>query len=349
VFLARSAALTIRTNWHNRALAYQLHDGLMSQDMNSDVYIFGYQSILAAGSLDTSVGTGEANQQAVPARLEGYVRCWRAVRNFVTNETKRYVHTDDWRVAERVAFATLIPRCRKTVNGLCWRISGNRLAALDFREQGYRRIDVSQGISPYNNYELDKSIPCYTYVDPTPDRVPAVVSRSYYDMGRMGAASINNLVPEFLADYLSSTVLPTIFANDLAFVFFSGDGHQLWLLEESDSSLVLLHRFALPQLTPLTRDSPESLRHITPGLEWLDARHRALLYVSNNRRVPSGMVRDLLLAANGEDASTSPYWLCRLVAADSALISASRLNALTTDSDFWVRRAAQFRKAAHIC
>jgi hypothetical protein len=317
--------------------------------MNADVYIFGYQSILAAGSLDTSVGTGEPSQQATPARLEGYARCWGAVRNFVTNETKRYVHTDDWRIAERVAFATLIPCRRKTANGLCWRISSDRLATLDFREQGYTRIDISRSVSPYNGYELDRSIRCYTYVDPNPDSAHAIVSQSYYDMGRIGAASINNIVPDFLDDYLSSTVEPTVLANDLVFVFFSGDGHQLWLLEESDSSLVLLHRFGRPQLTPLTHDPPESLRRVTPGLEWLDARHRAVREVSDNRRVPSGMVRDLLLAANGEDLSTSPYWLCRLVAADSVRISASRLNALATDSDFWVRRAAQFRKAAGFC
>jgi hypothetical protein len=317
--------------------------------MNSDVYIFGYQSILAAGSLDASVGRGEPSQRAMPARLEGYVRCWGAVRNFVTNETKRYVHTDDWHIAERVAFATLIPCRRKAANGLCWRIPGDRLSALDFREQGYIRIDVSQGISPYDGYKIDSSIRCYTYVDPNPDSVPAMVSQSYYDIGRIGAASITNMVPEFLDDYLSSTIAPTILAHDLAFVFFSGDGHRLWLLEESDSSLVLLHRFARPQLTPLTHDPPESVRRVTSGLEWLDARHRAVGDVSDNRRVPSGMVRDLLLAASGEDVSISPYWLCRLVAADSALISASRLDLLAADSDYWVRRAAQFRKAAGFC
>jgi hypothetical protein len=316
--------------------------------MTSDVYIFGYQSILAGGSLATSVGTGQSDQQLMPARLEGYVRCWSAVRKFVTNETKRYVHTDDWRIAERVAFATLISCRRKTVNGVCWRIPGDQLAGLDFREQGYVRIDVSRSVSPYVGYELDRSIRCYTYVDPAPDPVPAMVSQSYYDMGRMGAASIGNVVPEFEADYLSSTIEPETLANDLAFVFFSGDGHQLWLLEESDSSLVLLHRFGLPQLIPLTRDPSESLRHVTAGLEWLDARHRILPEFSENRRVPSGMIRDLILAANGEDVSRSSYWLCRLVAADSPLIPASRLDALTDDPDFWVRRAVKFRKAAQI-
>jgi hypothetical protein len=108
----------------------------------------------------------------------------------------------------------------------------------------------------------------------------------------------------------------------------------------------LLHRFALPQLIPFSRDPPKPARHVTAGLEWLDARHRALPEVSKNRRVPSGIVRDLLLAANGEDVSTSPYWLCRLVAADSAVISTARLDTLASDADYWVRRAVQLRRAA---
>ena len=77
------------------------------------------------------------------------------MRNFVTNESKRYVHAIDWRVAERVAFATLTRSRHKMVNGVCRRIPSDRLADLDFREQGYRRIEVTQNISPYKGYELD--------------------------------------------------------------------------------------------------------------------------------------------------------------------------------------------------
>jgi hypothetical protein len=311
--------------------------------MNSDVYIFGYQSILATGSLATSVAVGHG--QLVPARLKGYVRCWSATRNFATNGTKRYVYAKDWRIAERVAFATLTRSGQKTVNGVCQRIPSDRLVDLDFREQGYTRIEVSQNISPYDSYELDTSIRCYAYIDPAPDPRPAIVSRSYYDMGRLGAANLSKLVPEFLTDYLSSTEPPATLVGDLVFVFFSGDGHHLWLLQESDSSLVLLHRFALPQFTPLTRDPPELIRVVTPGLEWLDARHRALSKFTDNGRFPSAMIRELLSAADGEDVFTSPYWLCRLVATESGQMSTARLAELTEDNDFWVRRAAQIQKA----
>jgi len=310
--------------------------------MSSDVYIFGYQSILAAGSLATSIA--EHDGQVIPARLKGYTRGWTAVRTFETNETKRYVHATDWRVADRVAFATVMQSDHKTVNGVCRRIPGDQLTALDYREQGYARIEVSRNIEPYESYALDKSLQCFVYSDPVPDRRPAIVSRSYYDMGRLGAANLSKLVPDFFTDYLSSTEPPTLLVDDLVFVFFSSDGCHLWLLEESDSSLVLLHRFASPQFTPLGPNPPELLRGVTSGLEWLDARQRTLPDFMSNERVPSKMIDDLIKASLGEDATTSPYWLPRLLTAESSQ-SMARLAVLLDDTDFWVRRTAQFQKA----
>ena len=111
--------------------------------------------------------------------------------------------------AERVAFATLTPSCG-VVNGVCWRIPNDWLGSLDFREQGYARIDVSPHIAPYSNYELDRSIRCYTYIDTAPDPDPAIVSHAYYNMGYLGAQAITETVPDFFADYLSSTEQPTM-------------------------------------------------------------------------------------------------------------------------------------------
>jgi hypothetical protein len=186
-----------------------VHLGPLTVDfMSTHVYIFGYQSILAAGSLAATIGTAASGQRVIPARLKGYVRCWTAVRTFATNETRRYIHTSDWRIAERAAFANLKPSSCKTVNGVCWRLPSDRLADLDFREQGYKRIEVSADILPYDGYALDNLKPCYTYVDPDPDPVPAMVSQSYYDMGQVGAISISSQLPEFLDDYTSSTERP---------------------------------------------------------------------------------------------------------------------------------------------
>jgi hypothetical protein len=308
----------------------------------SNVHIFGYQSILAPGSLATSIHIDPHDHQFTPARLKGYVRSWNAVRNFQTNPTKRYVHTGDWRVAGRVAFATLVESESDFVNGICWRVSTDLLPDLDFREQGYKRIEVSHKVTPYPGFELSQSAPCYTYVDPDPGRVEAAVSQSYYDMGLKGAAIIDKKIPDFLTDYLSSTPPPPTLSSDLAFTFFSSDGCHLWLLEESDSSLVLLHKFSLPQIKPSTRAPPEALRHVTAGLDWLDARHRRLPEVSHSDRIPSGMISDLRLLYKGGDLLASPYWLCRLIAADLTPL-ASQACAFTNDIDPWVRRAASIR------
>jgi hypothetical protein len=311
---------------------------------SSEVYIFGYQSILAPGSFATSVHIDSVNHQFVPARLKGYTRCWNATRNFRTNLTKRYVHTNNWHVADRVAFATLAESQANSVNGICWRISSERLPDLDFREQGYHRIEVGRAIAPYPGFELNQSVPCYTYVDSTPDLVPAAVSNAYYDMGRVGASIIDREVPNFLADYLSSTEPPQTLDPELAFVFFSGDGRHLWLLEESDSSLVLLHKFALPQIGRPSAGLPaECLRHVTAGLEWLDVRHRSLPDVSGNKRIPSQMIGDLRRAASGENVSRSPYWLCRLIAADAVPLDGG-VDAFAGDSDPWVQRAVRTRR-----
>jgi hypothetical protein len=313
---------------------------------SSDVYIFGYQSILAPGSLATSVHIDPRDHQFVPARLKGYARCWNATRNFRTNAAKRYVHTDDWRVADRVAFATLAETQEHFVNGICWRIPSERLPDLDFREQGYNRIEVGRAIAPYPSFELDQSVPCYTYVDAAPDPMPAVVSQSYYDMGRVGAALIDRQIPNFLSDYLSSTEPPQSLDSELAFVFFSSDGRHLWLLEESDSSLILLHEFTFPQIgQSATGLPPERLRHVTPGLEWLDGRQRRLPGTSNNKRIPSRMIDDLRRAMSGQNVSASPYWLCRLIAADLVPVG-PRVEAFASDVDPWVRRAAQTRRRA---
>jgi hypothetical protein len=309
--------------------------------MSSDVYIFGYQSILAVGSLATSIAKDSG--QFAPARLPGYARSWGAVRSFANNETKRYVHAEDWRIADRVAFASLIRSAHKSVNGVCRRIPSDQLAALDYREQGYRRIDVSAIITPYNGFELDKSVPCFAYIDSGHSARPAIVSRAYYNMGYLGAAHLSKVVPGFLEDYLNSTEHRPHLADDLVFVFISADGRHLWLLDERDSSLILLQRFSSPQITPLTQDPAELCREITAHLKWLDVRHRDLSNFSYNGRVPEAIVRELLSATDNTDLAKSRFWLCRLAAVECRRTAANRMAALANDVDVWVSRAAKLK------
>ncbi len=314
--------------------------------MISDVYIFGYQSMLAEGSLATSIGGRDVPEDYVPALLAGYVRDWSAVRDFSHNPRKRYVRTGDWRPAGRVAFATLAAHPNGMVNGVCHRVSADRLDELDFREHGYIRVAVDAALGAYPGHHLAAGLPSFAYIDPHPDPVPTLVSRAYYDMGRLGAAAIDARAPGFAADYLAFTRPPSVLADDLSFVFFSGDGRHLWLLNEADSSLVLLLAFTQPQFEAQVDSVPEAHRPVTVGLEWLDARRRGAAPIATpivaSPRIPAAMA-DELLHAEGGRLATSPYWLCRLAATQVAPPDAL-LATLAADPDPWVRRAAVLRR-----
>lgn len=296
--------------------------------------------MLAEGSLAASIGARGPAGHDVPARLHGHVRDWSAVRDFTENPRKRYVHKADWHPAGRVAFANLARAPGRAVNGVCRRVAAAHLDELDFREQGYLRTPVGAVLTPYPGHAL-ADLPCYAYIDPHPDPVPAPVSRAYYDMGRLGAQAIEARVPGFAADYLASTSPAACLADDLAFVFLSADGRHLWLLHEADSSLVLLQRFAMPQFGAGTADVAELGRPVTPDLAGLDLRQRGRGPVAG-ARAPAAMV-DALLHADAAGLAASPYWLCRLAAAEADGPPAGLLNTLAADPDPWVRRAARIR------
>ncbi len=319
--------------------------------MAPEIYIFGYQSMLAEGSLAASVGVHTLNDDVIPARLQGFVRKWNAVRDFSKHPGKRYVHLRDWRPAGRVAFAHLAIAMDGIVNGVCHRLPADKLAALDFREQGYLRVPVGDRIRAYPGRNLSPGLPCYAYVDQHPDPVPAPVSRAYYDMGRQGAESIDRVAPGFALEYLASTQLPPMLADDLAFVSFSADGRHLWLLNEADSTLVLLLRFSDAQVGADSKavcgELQETQRPITPDLEWLDYRHRQSA-AQPHPRIPDPMASELTLPSSDQSTASrlaaSSYWLCRLTATQRSDLPADLLTTLLADPDPWVRRAAQIRQ-----
>jgi hypothetical protein len=308
-------------------------------------YIFGYQSILAAGSLATSVGSSAFQADWVAARLADHQRCWTAVRHFPSHGYKRYVRHGNWDVVDTAAFANLRSRPGLFVNGICRKVSNRRLPELDFREEGYTRVQIAGGLQTYPGYVLDPQVPCYVYIDQQAAGASAPVSRAYWDMGRMGAEQLDAGIQGFLGDYLRGTELPTELAAHLSFVFFSADAMHLWLLCEADSSLVLLQRFERPQFAGLPVTGQQGIaelqRPITPHLAWLDlrSRHRA---PSLHPAIAQAMA-DLLTeqAPVPDRLCDSPFWLCRLSATQAAGVSAHQLQQLAADADHWVSRAAR--------
>ncbi|WP_374316822.1 gamma-glutamylcyclotransferase family protein [Aquabacterium sp.] len=320
--------------------------------MPGDIYIFGYQSILAKGSLTSTIGGDLHDSTWLAARLRNHQRTWTAVRDFTDHGSKRYVRTPDWQPAGRVAFANIEPAPNVHVNGICQRVHIDALADLDFREQGYSRVDVTEAIEPYPGMSLPTGARCHAYVDLAPSAAPACISAHYYRMGEQGAAALSSRVPHFLQDYLASTEAPGNRLDEaLAFVYFGRDGRHLWLLNEPDSSLVLLLTCLDTQIGPASCDPALNLaefdRPITTGMMWLDLRHRQPRQPIP--AAPSRMAPDLAQAIVDlpvtplTKAIESTHWLIRLAVTQRPDVSQAALLALTADEDAWVRRAALLR------
>jgi len=62
-------------------------------------------------------------------------------------------------------------------------------------------------------------------------------------MGFEGALAIEQCLPGFYRDYVESTLPCESLVKDLRQVFWSYDGSRLYLLDEKDSSVVLIHDF----------------------------------------------------------------------------------------------------------
>jgi hypothetical protein len=146
-------------------------------------------------------------------------------------------------------------------------------------------------------------------------------------MGRLGAQRLDEQLPGFSSDYLQTTPVPEMLSADMRFVFFSRDARHVWLLQERDSSLVLLLKLAQPQfdggVSPDARPAELDRPISAAGREW-DWRHRGAQH--------EGVLQDHPAA-----------WLNRLALTQSEQVDAGVLENLASDQDAWVRRAAIIR------
>lgn len=316
--------------------------------VESDVYIFGYQSILAKESLGSTIGQSKRDGHFVPAWLHGHQRTWNAVRDFQTHASKRYVLAPDWSVASHVAFCNLQSVHGTKVNGICQYMRADQLRGLDFREQGYQRVDVTAQVQAYAGHALRPNTPCHAYIDTSPARSPAPTSSRYFEMGRRGAKELETVAPGFFQDYCHSTGEPSRLLDELVFVYISSDGQHLWLLDEHDSTLTLLLHFEQPQF-PSQMDGagapPAELTQApTNHLKWLDLRTRADEVPAHpwiSEALAAGLIRGL--RENPKAMLSSPFWVHRLAASQSPKLGHLELATLHRDPDPWVRRSARSR------
>jgi hypothetical protein len=110
--------------------------------------VFGYGSLV---ELSEPLEVAGRLFPAVPGRLHGFRRGWRAAMNNweATEEEKHFVDPESGlKPRIRIAYLDIDERQGASVNGLAIPVDATRLEGLDVREVNYRRIDVSSCFQP---------------------------------------------------------------------------------------------------------------------------------------------------------------------------------------------------------
>lgn len=224
------------------------------------VYIFGYLSLILKDSAGTSIDKSDFYRTSIPAKIYGFKRTWGSIRSNASEDFKRYVLFPSGKLVDKFCWATLVSDNEKSfVNGVCIEVNEDELINLDTRETGYKRIDVSTLVTPYEHFSL-KENKIYTYISESTsnqDIDNVYIDADYINLGIRGAYQMDRLSPGFFDDYISSTKTPDAIIAPLKQVFWSEDGRKLYLLSP-DSTVVLIHKFSNYQFkinTPKDYDS----------------------------------------------------------------------------------------------
>lgn len=317
--------------------------------MNSKaVYIFGYSSLLLKVSVAGTIGGNESGLDAIPAKLKGFKRVWNSIRYAKDMNTKRYVYTSDWSVVEKFTWSNLAHHETSFVNGVCYRVNQTELQEIDYRETGYERVEITYAIDPYWNFQLEPNLPCFTYIDTATQDIqleePGVfISKDYVNMGIEGARKIGRSVDNFFGDFIATTSIPSCQIEDIKQIFFSDDGIHMWLLNEPDSSLILIHKFNIPQFSPLSKSCAELGSNITSSLGYLDLRNQPSSYHESHVWIEFAAARHMTDPQFITSLSKHQCWLVRLAIADNPSTPRNVLLQLATDADPWVVRCANIR------
>ena len=239
-------------------------------------YIFGYLSLINSDSVRFST-QDTAHNIFVPARLKGYRRVWTSYRHPTLRSPKHYIYLNTLEDVKCFSWATLAP-APGFVNGVCFEIDANDLVHVDSREVGYTRTEVTESLKPYQGFRLKPGEPVYTYLSPPgrlnqlyPKTVPHI-SADYINMGFLGALFVDTFAPGFYNDYTATTDPVEAAISDIRQVFWGDDGRRLYLLDEKDSSVILLHDFGHAVFLAHSGNDIHLGRNTTPSLAAQDLR-----------------------------------------------------------------------------
>lgn len=250
-------------------------------------YIFGYLSLINSDSVRFSTHEN-GRDLLVPARLRGYRRVWTSYRHPTLQSPKHYIYLDTLDDVGCFSWATLAP-APGFVNGVCFETDASDIIHIDSREVGYTRAEVTERIEPYQGFHLKPGEPIYTYLS-TPESLSLLypktipyISADYVNMGFLGALFVDTFAPGFYKDYTATTDPVEAVIRDIRQVFWGDDGRRLYLLDEKDSSVILLHDFGHPVFLAHSNNDihlgrPATLNLATQDLRAVATDPRSLYY-----------------------------------------------------------------------
>lgn len=287
-----------------------------------DCYIFGYLSLLSEESMLATIGADESVHDNIPCKLNGYKRTWSSHRDTKDEVFKRYVDIDNLNPVNRFSWSTLRADTKYTTNGICYKVDKEELLNIDAREVGYERVDITDKVSPYNDFSLDDLV-VYTYIAPEVNCRPSEthIDMTYVNMGILGAERINKTTPGFLEDYVNSTEVCTSTVQELYQIFWSYDGKKLYLLDTHDSTVIQLHSFTNYIYTIRKGNDPYEGQTITFDKQDLDYRNA----VSGK----SGKYSDAISSSDKDILSTlfsaKDFWLDLFLLRNANIIPEEKL------------------------
>lgn len=319
-------------------------------------WVFGYSSLILPGPYYSD--SADCSKLSIPCRLRGWKRNWAATRVANRGDRKRFVYLETFDVVSRYAFASLEVAPHSSLNGIATLADDAELSALDFREQGYRRVDVSAACEPYSGYSL--AGPVITYIDVTGDGLPAQVNAEYINMGILGAQRWDDIEPGFLAEYCSSCFLPYGTIELMRFIYIGRDGRSIYMLHERTAEvtcLMVLPISILPDSRIQTEATIDWHRSCPKGFQSFDYRYHFDDLDADRQAVAvagESILNALVAAIWGDDTGSylnHSSWLVRLGCLCGHSIKTEWAHALKNDSDTWVANAANaiIREASCSC
>lgn len=329
--------------------------------------LFAFGSLMSSVSLSTTLHGAPRAPRTAPCILRGFRRTWTSIHTNTRSPNKRYIHLPSFDDAPAYAFSNIVEASNSArLAGVCIEVDSSHLAALDRRESGYVRQDVSSSVERFLTSGAPISPPVFTYIDTDAHAdLEPVIGRGYLNLLIQSARDIDSIAPGFWNAFITSTDFPTFPVEDVFQLFIDSTGRNLFLLESVDSSVVLLHTFNQPQFQPRpewsTTSSFDLSRPITGSRSFMDVRKRDPASSAGAREqcralVDAGegacYVASLLerISTQKLEPSTigelcnNPFWLVRAAVADLPYIPTKLRTRLANDGDPWVRRAANVRR-----